>query len=56
MLAVWAAAVLKIIGAIVPLAAVGVTLGQATIAQRRLVRATHTGQRAWLPGTGPACR
>jgi hypothetical protein len=38
MLAVWAAAVLKVIGAIVPLAAVGVTPGQAPIARRRLVR------------------
>jgi hypothetical protein len=37
-LAVWAAAVLKVIGAIVPLAAVGVTPGQATIARRRLMR------------------
>jgi hypothetical protein len=37
-LAVWAAAVLKVIGAIVPLVAVGVTSGQATIAGRRQVR------------------
>lgn len=36
MLAVWAAAVLKIIGAIVRLAAVGLIPGQATIARRRL--------------------
>jgi hypothetical protein len=42
-LAVWAAAVLKVIGAIVPLAAVGVTSGQATIAGRRQVRVL-----AWL--------
>jgi hypothetical protein len=41
--AVCAAAVLKVIGAIVPLAAVGVTSGQATIARRRQVRAL-----AWL--------
>jgi Protein of unknown function (DUF3995) len=34
-LAVWAAAVLKVIGAIVPLVAVRVTSGQATIAGRR---------------------
>jgi hypothetical protein len=37
-LAVCAAALLKVIGAIVPLAAVGVTSGQATIAGRRRVR------------------
>jgi hypothetical protein len=42
-LAVWAAAVLKIIGAIVPLAAAGVTPGQATSAWRRQVRVL-----AWL--------
>ena len=42
-LAVWAAAVLKVIGAIMPLAAVGVTSGQATIAGRRQVRVL-----AWL--------
>jgi hypothetical protein len=42
-LAVWAAAVLKIIGAIVPLAAVRVTSGQATIAGRGRVRVL-----AWL--------
>ena len=42
-LAVCAAAVLKVIGAIVPLAAVGVTSGQATIAARRRVRGL-----AWL--------
>ena len=42
-LAVWAAAVLKVIGAIVPLAAVGVTSGQATIAGSRQVRVL-----AWL--------
>jgi len=44
-LAVWAAAVLKVIGAIVPLAAVGVTSGQATIAGRRQVRVRVL---AWL--------
>src|SRR5260370_13472314 len=38
MLAVWAAAVLKVIGAIVPLAAVAVTPGHATIARRRPAR------------------
>ena len=43
LLAVCAAAVLKVIGAIVPLAAVGVTSGQATIAGRRRVRVS-----AWL--------
>src|SRR6266567_6925477 len=37
-LAAWAAAVLKIIGAIVPLAAAGVTPGQATTARRRQMR------------------
>jgi hypothetical protein len=42
-LAVWAAAVLKIIGAIVPLAAVGVTPGQATTARGRQMRVL-----AWL--------
>jgi hypothetical protein len=42
-LAVWAATVLKVIGAIVPLAAVGAILGQATIAGRRHVRVL-----AWL--------
>jgi Protein of unknown function (DUF3995) len=42
-LAVCATAVLKVIGAIVPLAAVGVTSGQATIAGRRRVRVL-----AWL--------
>jgi uncharacterized protein YjeT (DUF2065 family) len=42
-LAVCAAAVLKVIGAIVPLAAIGVTPGQATTAWRRQVRAL-----AWL--------
>ena len=42
-LAVWAAAVLKIIGAIVPLAAAGVRPGQATTARRRQVRVL-----AWL--------
>ena len=42
-LAVWAAAVLKIIGAIVPLAAVGVTPGQATTGRRRQMRVL-----AWL--------
>jgi hypothetical protein len=42
-LAVCAAAVLKVIGAIVPPAAVGVTSGQATIARRRRVRVL-----AWL--------
>jgi hypothetical protein len=42
-LAVWAAAVLKIIGAIVPLAAAGVTPGQATTAWRRQMRVL-----AWL--------
>ena len=41
--AVWAAAVLKIIGAIVPLAAAGVTPGQATTAWRRQMRVL-----AWL--------
>jgi Protein of unknown function (DUF3995) len=45
-LAVWTAAVLKVIGAIVPLAAVGVTSGQATIAGRHRVRAL-----AWLEAT-----
>jgi hypothetical protein len=44
-LAVWAAAVLKVIGAIVPLAAAGVTSGQATIAARRRVRVRLL---AWL--------
>ena len=43
MLAVWAAAVLKIIGAIVPLAAVGVTPRQATTARWRQMRVL-----AWL--------
>jgi Protein of unknown function (DUF3995) len=42
-LAVWAAAVLKIIVAIVPLAAAGVTPGQATTAWRRQMRVL-----AWL--------
>ena len=42
-LAVWAAAVLKIIGAIAPLAAVGVTPGQAATAWRRPMRML-----AWL--------
>jgi hypothetical protein len=42
-LAVWAAAALKIIGAIVPLAAAGVTPGQATAARRRQMRGL-----AWL--------
>ena len=42
-LAVWAAAVLKIIGAIAPLAAVGVIPGQATTAWRRPMRVL-----AWL--------
>jgi len=42
-LAVCAAAVLKVIGAIVPLGAVGMTSGQATIAGRRQVRVL-----AWL--------
>jgi Protein of unknown function (DUF3995) len=42
-LAVWAAAVLKIIGAIVPLAAAGVTPGQATTAWMRQMRVL-----AWL--------
>jgi hypothetical protein len=42
-LAVWAAAVLKIIGAIVPLAAAGVTPEQATTAWRRQMRVL-----AWL--------
>jgi hypothetical protein len=37
-LAVWAAAVLKIIGAIVPLAAAGVTPGPATTTRRRQMR------------------
>ena len=44
-LAVCAAAVLKVIGAIAPLAAVGVTSGQATIAGRRRVRVRAL---AWL--------
>src|SRR5260370_7421261 len=43
MRAVWAAAVLKVIGAILPLAAVGMIPGQTPIARRRLVRAL-----AWL--------
>jgi hypothetical protein len=43
MLAVWAAAVLKVIGAIVPLAAVGVIPRRATSAGRRHVRVL-----AWL--------
>ena len=42
-LAVWAAAVLKIIGAIVPLAAAGVTPGQAVTARSRQMRVL-----AWL--------
>ncbi len=42
-LAVWAAAVLKVIGAIVPLAATGMTPGPATSARRRQVRVL-----AWL--------
>jgi hypothetical protein len=42
-LAVWAAAVLKIIGAMVPLAAAGVTPGQATTGWRRQLRVL-----AWL--------
>lgn len=42
-LAVWAAAVLKIIGAIVPLAAVGVTPQQTTTGRRRQMRVL-----AWL--------
>jgi hypothetical protein len=42
-LAVWAAAVLKIIGAIVPLAAAGVTPRQATTGRRRQMRVL-----AWL--------
>jgi hypothetical protein len=46
-LAVWAAAVLKVIGAIVPLAAVGVTSGQATIAWGRQVR-VRVRVLAWL--------
>ena len=41
--AVWAAAVLKIIGAIVPLAAAGVTPGHATTARKRQMRVL-----AWL--------
>ena len=45
--AVCAAAVLKVIGAIVPLAAVGVTSGQATIAGRRPVR-VRVRVLAWL--------
>jgi hypothetical protein len=36
--AVWAAAVLKVVGAIVPLAAAGVTRGQAATARRRRLR------------------
>jgi Protein of unknown function (DUF3995) len=44
-LAVWAAAVLKVIGAIVPLVAVRVTSGQATIAGRRQGRVRML---AWL--------
>jgi hypothetical protein len=47
-LAVCTAAVLKVIGAIVPLAAVGVTSGQATIAGRRRVRLRVL---AWLEAT-----
>src|SRR5580693_4734594 len=46
-LAVSTAAVLKVIGAIVPLAAVGVTSGQATIAGRRRMRLRVL---AWLEG------
>jgi hypothetical protein len=46
-LAVCAAAVLKVIGAIVPLAAVGVTSGQATIAGRRRMR-VQVRVLAWL--------
>ncbi|MGB6581951.1 MAG: DUF3995 domain-containing protein [Streptosporangiaceae bacterium] len=45
-LAVGAAAVLKVIGAIVPLVAVGVTSGRATITGRRQVRVL-----AWLEAT-----
>ena len=37
--AVWAAAVLKVVGAAVPLAAVGVTSWQAAVARRRQMRA-----------------
>ena len=47
-LAVCAAAALKVIGAIAPLAAVGVTSGQATIAGRRQVRVL-----AWLQAIDP---
>jgi hypothetical protein len=43
LLAVWAAAALKIIGAIVPLAAAGLTPGQATASRRRQMRGL-----AWL--------
>src|SRR5260370_19700098 len=59
-LAVSAAAALKVIGAIVPLAAVGVTSGQATIAGRRRVRGRRLAwpepARPTTPGPGPTPR